>query len=252
MGARPELALVTLKLRPDVEIEDLEEMYRGLAEAAATMGIVVAGGDIVRANEVTICVAATGGAALDDTKHPKVLRRNAAREGDVIGVSGTLGGSAGGLRIVQGAEIDPDAAKTLLERHHRPRPRVDVGLAAIAADITCGMDVSDGLMQDLGQVCKASRLGAVVWADRVPVEAALRAAFGDREALIMAATGGEDYELLLTGTQAQIDTAAGQCDVPITVVGEMVLGGDAVPSLLDSGGKEIELPARGWDHLRAS
>jgi thiamine-monophosphate kinase len=252
MGARPEIALVTLCLPPEIEVVDLEELYRGLAEASETMGIVVAGGDIVRARELVVCVAATGYAELEDAKHPKLLRRNAAREGDVIAVSGTLGGAAGGLRVVQGTNATKDAASTLLERHFRPRPRVDVGVAAISADIRCGMDVSDGLMQDLGQICKSSRVGAVVWADKLPVEPALRGTFEDHDALAMAATGGEDYELLLTGTQVQIDELAGQVDVPISVIGEMVLGGEPKPSLLDSGGQAIELPPGGWDHLRSS
>lgn len=251
MGARPEVALVTLALHPDTVVEYLEELYQGLAEASETMGIVVAGGDIVRANEMMICVAATGYAELEDARNPKLLRRNSAREGDLVAVSGTLGGAAGGLRVVQGAKAKKSPAQALRDRHFRPRPRVDVGLAAIAADIRCGMDVSDGLLQDLGQICKASRIGAVVWADRVPIEPALREAFEADEALAMAVTGGEDYELLLTGTQVQIDELAGHVDVPISIIGEIVIGGEATPSLLDSSGKEVELPSLGWDHLRA-
>ena len=252
MGGRPELALVTLMLRGDVEVEDIDDLYRGLAEAAEAMGTVIAGGDIVRAEELAISVTATGRAELDEGGQPKLLRRNGAREGNVIAVTGSLGGAVGGLRVVQGEQVDDQASLALLERHFRPRPRVEAGVAAIASGIRCGIDVSDGLIQDLGQICKASRLAAVVWQDKLPIDDAVRSSFDEREAIRIAATGGEDYELLLTGTQEQIEVLAGQCDVPITVVGEMVIAAEHVATLLDEGGKPVELPASGWDHLRGS
>jgi thiamine-monophosphate kinase len=250
MGGRPELALVTLALRNDIEVEDLDELYRGLAEAAESMGVVIAGGDIVRAEEIAVSVTATGRAELDEAGHPKLLRRNGAQAGDVVAVTGALGGAAGGLCVLRGEVEDSKAARELLERHFRPRPRVAVGLAAIAAGIRCGIDVSDGLMQDLAHVCKSSRLGAVVWQDKLPVDAALRAAFNEEEAVLMAATGGEDYELLLAGKQEQIDALAKASDVAVTVVGEMVIAAEHVATLLDSGAKRVELAAAGWDHLR--
>ena len=250
MGGRPELALVTLALRPDVDVEDLEELYRGLAEAAESLSIVIAGGDIVRAAEVAISVTATGRAEVDGNGHPMLLRRNGAQAGDVVAVTGALGGAAGGLRVLRGDAGENAAARALLERHFRPQPRVAVGLAAIAAGIRCGIDVSDGLMQDLGHVCQSSRLGAVVWQDKLPIEPALPELFGEHDALVLAATGGEDYELVLTGKQEQIDALASACDVPVTVVGEMVIAAEHVATLLDSGGRAVELPAPGWDHLR--
>ncbi len=252
MGGRPEMALVTLMVRPDIEVEDLDELYRGLAEAAEAMDIVIAGGDIVRAEELAISVTATGRAELDDAKQPKLLRRTGAQAGDLIAVSGTLGGAAGGLAVVRGAQVGDQAARELRGRQFRPHPRVDVGLAAIDAHVRCGIDVSDGLMQDLAHICKASRFGAVVWQDKLPIEPALRAAFGEDEAFRMAATGGEDYELLLAGTQEQIDVLASQCDVSITIIGEMVIEAGHIAALLDSSGKPVDLPAAGWDHLRPS
>lgn len=252
MGGRPELALVTLMLRNDVEVGDLEELYRGLADAAEAMGTVIAGGDIVRAEEFAISVTATGRAELDESGQPKLLRRNGAQVGDVIAVTGSLGGAAGGLRVVHGEQVDEQASRALLERHFRPRPRVEAGVAAIASGIRCGIDVSDGLMQDVTHICKSSRLAAVVWQDKLPIDDAVRSSFDEREAVRMAASGGEDYELLLTGTQEQIEVLAGQSDVPITIVGEMVIAAEHVARLLDGRGKPVELPASGWDHLRGS
>jgi thiamine-monophosphate kinase len=249
MGAKPELALVTLALPRDVEVEHIDELYHGLAEAAECTGIIIAGGDIVRAEELAVSVTATGRAGLDTAGRPLLLRRNAARAGDVVAVTGTLGGAAGGLRVLQDESSSKEAAQPLLERHFRPQPRIEAGMAAVARGVLCGIDVSDGLMQDLGHVCKASRLGAVVWQDKLPVESALRECFDAEESLRMAATGGEDYELLLIGPQERIDAMAGT-DVPVTVIGEMVIAGEHTASLLDSKGKAVELPATGWDHLR--
>jgi len=252
MGGEPELALVTLLLRDNTDVEDLDELYRGMTEAADAMDIVIAGGDIVRAQEFAISVTATGRAGLDHAKQPKLLRRSAAQAGDVIAVTGTLGGAAGGLAVVQGKQADDRAAQALRERHFRPRPRVDAGHAAVAAHVRCGIDLSDGLMQDLGHICRSSGLGAIVWQDKLPIDDALRATFGEMEAVQLAATGGEDYELLVTGTREQIDVMAGQSNVPITVIGEMVASERHTARLLDGSGKPMELPAAGWDHLRGS
>lgn len=249
MGGEPEMALVTLALPPDTVVEDIEELYKGLAEASGAMSVAIAGGDIVRSPTLVITVTVTGRAELDAARQPLVLRRNAGQPGDVIAVTGTLGGAAAGLRVLQGASIDGDTSE-LLERHLRPRPRVRAGLAAVDAGVRCGMDVSDGLLQDLGHICDLSKTGAVVWADKLPIDDEVRAAFDD--AVALAAAGGEDYELLLIGTQQQIDVLRSRSDVPVTVIGEMVIAAEHRATLLDAGGKAIELPSGGWDHLRGS
>jgi thiamine-monophosphate kinase len=251
MGGRPELALVTLMLRPDLAVEDLDELYCGLAEAAEAMGVAIAGGDIVRAAEFAVSLTVTGRAGVDTSGSPDVLLRGGARAGDVIAVTGSLGGAAGGLRALQDNLEENDATRPLLERHLRPQPRVAAGLAAIEAGLRCGMDVSDGLLQDLTHICQASRLGAAVRQDRLPVDAALRASFDAATAVQLAATGGEDYELLLTGRRASIDALAERCDVPLTIIGEMAVAAEHVATLLDSAGEPVELPVAGWDHLRS-
>jgi thiamine-monophosphate kinase len=251
MGGTPELALITLGLPPDREVEQLDELYAGLTEALDRFGGVIAGGDIVRSPVFFISVALTGRAALDGGGEPLVLRRDAAREGDVVAVTGALGGAAGGLRALQDAKQPEGAAAPLIKRHLRPQPRLKAGQAALAAGVRCAIDVSDGLLQDLGHVCRASKLGAVVWRDKLPVDPALLGAFPPDEALAMAATGGEDYELVLVGAQEAIEAAGKESDVPLTVIGEMVIDGKHEPKLLDEAGREVALPSRGWDHLRA-
>ena len=250
MGGVPEFALVTLGLPSDAEVDDIDELYRGLAEAGDAYQVVIAGGDIVSAPTFVVTIALAGRADIDEAGEPCVLRRGAAQMGDIIAVTGSLGGSAGGLRVLRDGVEESDAARALVQRHRRPQARVEAGRAAVAAGVRCAIDVSDGLLQDIGHVCRASKLGAVVWSDRLPLDPALTTVFEHDEVIRYAAAGGEDYELVLTGTQEQIDAVAARIDVPLTVVGEMVIQEEHRSSLLDESAKEIELPAAGWEHLR--
>ncbi len=249
MGGTPDFALVTLALAADAQVEHVDELYQGLMEAAETFGVVIAGGDIVRSPTTAISVALTGQAQVDANGEPLVLRRNAAEAGDLLAVTGSLGGAAGGLRALR--EGAPDtAAHALIQRHLRPLARLREGSAALAAGIRCAVDVSDGLLQDLGHICQASRLGAVVWRDKVPIDTALAQLFEPEEALAYAAAGGEDYELVFAGGQEQIEQVAGEAEAPVTIIGEVVIDAKHQAKLLDESGREVPLPADGWDHLR--
>jgi thiamine-monophosphate kinase len=249
MGGTPDFALVTLMLPVDFEVEAVDALYNGIVEAATAFGVTVAGGDIVRAPVFSITVALTGTAALDSDGRPLLLRRDAGREGDVVAVTGALGGSAGGLRLQAQASPGPGAAPRLIERHLRPQPRLGAGRAAIADGLRCAIDISDGLLQDLGHICDASGLGAVVRADELPIEDGLADLVGADEALRMAATGGEDYELLLCGPAAALEDLRSQIDVPLSIIGELVEDSSHRVGLLDAAGAKIDLPSAGWDHL---
>ncbi len=252
MGGTPEFALVTLGLPPETAVDEIDELYAGLGQASEAFAVAIAGGDIVRSPVFFITVTLTGRAELDSSGRPQVLRRSAAQAGDLIAVTGALGGSAGGLRILREGGTEGEVARALIERHLRPEPRVRAGRAALAAGVRCAIDVSDGLMQDLGHVCRASGLGAVVWRDKVPTDPALAQFFDADETLRLAVSGGEDYELLFTGSREQIDAVARDADVPVTVIGEMVIAAEQEAKLLDEAGREVELPSSGWDHLSGS
>lgn len=251
MGGRPEFAIVTLQLPQDVEVERLDELYQGLADAGDAFGVGIAGGDIVRSSVFTINVAAYGRTAVDESGEPRVLRRGAASAGDVVAVTGALGGAAGGLRALREKRDEAEAAQRLIERYVRPQPRVEAGRAAVEAGLRCGIDVSDGLLQDLGHICRASRLGAVVWRDNVPIDLALAELFEPEEALRYAVAGGDDYELVLVGGKDEIDALTRAVETPVTVTGEMVIAAEHTATLLDESGNELETPKAGWDHLRA-
>ena len=250
MGATPEFALVTLGIPPDAEVAPIEDLYKGLAEAGEAYRMVIAGGDIVRAVQPFVTVAVYGRAELDASREPVVLRRNAAVASESVAVTGRLGGAAAGLHLLSEGDIGPEAAQELISRHMRPQPRLAEGHAALAAGIRCAIDISDGLLQDAGHVCKASRVGIVLWSDKLPIDERLVELFDAKESLALAATGGEDYELLVTGTREQIDTLREQIDAPLTVIGETVIDAACEAKLLDENGNEIVLRVGGWDHLK--
>ncbi len=240
MGGTPLFALVTLALPPDTPAETMDALYRGLGQSAREYGVIIAGGDVVRAPQVSVTVALMGLAAQRDGV-PLLLRRNTARTGDVIAVTGTLGDSAAGLRRLQSGTAEEDP---IVQRHTRPVPRVKAGRAAVEAGVRCGIDVSDGLLQDVGHVCEMSKAGAVLRAADLPLSDGLHAAFPD-DALELACTGGEDYELLLIGPAAVVSR------VPdVAVIGEIV-DGPPRATLLDADGSEIKFARTGWDAFRS-
>ncbi len=249
MGGTPHLALVTLTLPGDFSVEDAVELYRGLHDAATAFDVTLGGGDIVRSPVFSVTVALSGWAQTPRLGEAHVLTRGAARHGDVVAVSGTLGDSAGGVRLlVAGSEFQTESEQRLRAAQHRPQPRVAVGQAAVRAGLRCGIDVSDGLVQDLGHVATASGLGILVDAARVPTSDALREVF-PAEALGLALSGGEDYELLVIGPQPAIDALIAASETPITVIGEVYEADEPRVGVLDERGQEIPLGAGGWDHF---
>lgn len=247
MGGTPAYALVTLGLPGDTLASDAFDLYEGLADCATAYGVAVAGGDVVAAPVAVITVALNGWARPGPGGEASLLRRDAGQPGELVAVTGHLGAAAGGVRLLLGAAAPAEAEEGLLRAQERPEPRLDAARAALDAGVRCAIDVSDGLAQDLGHICERSGCGAVLWAEKVPVAVELMAAFpGD--ALELALSGGEDYELLFTGTPAQIDAVRRSVDVPVTVVGELVAGPPEV-RIQGPGGRALHLRTGGWDHF---
>jgi thiamine-monophosphate kinase len=246
MGGTPLFALVTLALPQGMPVDSVEIMYAGLAECAREYGITVAGGDVVRAPQTSITVALIGRAEQRDGE-PLLLRRDAARAGDVIAVTGTLGDSAAGLRRLQeGAGGDDPLAR----RHLWPRPHLSPASMALKIGVTCAIDVSDGLLQDIGHICERSGVGATIRAQDVPLSDELKSAYPD-DALRLACTGGEDYELVLVADREILDAIAPAMGLAqITVIGEIVDDVDQRVRLLDDAGHEVSFDRTGWDAFR--
>jgi thiamine-monophosphate kinase len=250
MGGEPHVALVTLILSAEAEADDVLALYRGMRECAETHGVLIAGGDVVRGPAFAVTVSLSGWAFVGAGGEAKALVRGAARLGDVVAVTGTLGDSAAGLRLIQDqAPADSDAARRLIRAHTRPVPRLEAGRAAVAAGIECGMDVSDGLVQDLGHIARASGVGIRLDAARVPLSQDLTAVF-PAEAIGLALTGGEDYELILVGPMARMESLLGRPDLKLSLIGEVVHYDQPRVAVVDESGAEMPVGRAGWDHLR--
>jgi thiamine-monophosphate kinase len=249
MGAMPAFALVTLCLPSDFCVEDAIELYRGMKECCDSYAVRLGGGDIVRSPVFAVTVALSGLAAPDADGKTALLSRRAARPGDVVAVSGALGDSAGGLELLQsGAGPDDESRSRLIEAHERPRPRVDVGRRAAELDIRCGMDVSDGLVQDLGHIVNASKVCIRIDAGRVPLSQELRRTYGEK-AIDLALTGGEDYQLLLCGRRALFERLVVE-GLDLTIIGEVIEGQPRL-EVIGPDGREMAFGAGGWDHFRS-
>jgi thiamine-monophosphate kinase len=250
MGATPLHALVTLGVPADVTADEMEKMYRGMAAAFSEFGGGIVGGDIVSSPVFFVTVALTGQATVIDGK-PALLRRDQARPGDLIGVTGRLGGSAGGFKALNEHASSQDAEK--LKRYHfRPVPRIEQGKRLVEAGLSCAMDVSDGLVADLEKLCAASEVGAVLDTASIPLPPELKALYPE-DALNLALTGGEDYELLFTAPFDTMDRLLARHRGQFTYIGRVVEepdAGDRV-SVLNTDGTPLKLARKGWDHLGA-
>lgn len=240
MGCVPRTAFVTLALTGDELISDLEELYRGAGELAAIYDVAIAGGDIVRTSgPIVINVTAIG----EQVPDLPLMTRSAAKPGDAILVSGTLGASAAGLRLLQENRRDAATAALLIGAHLRPQPRVSLGQALVNAGVRCCMDLSDGLAGDLPKILFASDVGARIDPGKVPFVPAITALFPE-ERLPLTLHGGEDYELLCTVPPSMVHSvvnAARLVGATLTEIGQItVKEQDASGFTPDAGG---------WDHF---
>ena len=243
MGGMPAHALVTLGLPPDTAVANLEDLYRGMLEICNQFDISIVGGDMVRSPVVFITVALAG-----VTNKPPLLR-STAKPGDVIAVTGELGSSAGGLKLMlEGLDISGEAAEYLKNAHRRPVPDVAAGQVLAESGVATAMDISDGLCDDLGKLCRASGVSAEIEAGQVPIHPLLRQAFPE-ECLGMALNGGEDYKLLFTCPPGQVEAVNARLPHPATVVGHITAGEPGRVTVLDSSGAEMPSTHRGWDHF---
>jgi thiamine-monophosphate kinase len=243
MGGTPRRALVALGIRPTIEVDWVESVYKGMRECSDAFGMAVAGGDISRSDCLVIAVALIGNPA-----GRRVIERKGARPGDLICVTGVLGASAAGYRLLRAGVRERE---DLRRAHLRPTPRVREVEVLRRHLPTAMIDVSDGFSADLGHICGQSDVGAVVEADRIPV-VDLSGVELDREPLELALSGGEDYELVFTIPKERADRAAedvySKTGTRVSIVGEIV--DKSRGRVLVQDGKEMTLEATGWDHLK--
>jgi thiamine-monophosphate kinase len=245
MGALPLGYLMTVSVRRDTGSAWFAGFAAGLAADQAEFGLQLLGGDTTS----TPGPASLSLTILGTVAPGTALRRNGARPGDGVWVTGTIGDGALGLLAATGRLADPGGF--LAGRYRLPQPRVALGqrLFGIAA---AAMDVSDGLVQDLGHLCRAGGLGAVIEAARVPLSPAASAAVAADPALLARClAGGDDYELLLAVPESQeaaLRQAAAACGVAVARIGQFAAGAPEV-AVLGPDGAPLALAAGGWSHF---
>lgn len=244
MGATPGRALVSIAV--DAARRGLVlEVARGLRSLAEQTGTRVVGGDTVRSpGPLVINVALVG-----EADPARLLRRDAARPGDLVAVTGRLGAAAAGLALLseRTGPLDP-AAAPLLAAHHRPFPRLTAGQLLVAHGVRCAIDISDGLASEASHLARASRVGIQIDVGRVPLAPAAVRLLGERRSRELALTGGEDYELLFTFDPRLVDELASALEIDggLTVLGEVT---DRVPAgtvQFVEAGQPIELAQKGY------
>lgn len=240
MGAEPAWCTLSLSL-PQSDAAWIDGFLDGFLALAREHGIVLVGGDTTR-GPLSVSVTAMG-----FVDAGRALRRDGARVGDDVWVTGTLGDAAGALAL-----LERDPVGVLRLRLDRPTPRVEAGRALIDVASAC-VDVSDGLLADLGHVATRSGVGAQVEIDALPASDALCAAFDAATRMPMQASGGDDYELCFTApadARARIAVLASSLDLRITRIGRMVPGEGVHPVRAD--GDPWTPPRRGYDHFATS
>jgi thiamine-monophosphate kinase len=243
MGAVPYGYALGLSLPVVIDDAWLTAFAAGLASDQREFGIVLLGGDTTSTpGPLTLSLTAFGFA-----RHGRLLRRSGARPGDLVYVTGTIGDAALGLQVLRGVIDDPSGY--LAGRYRLPQPRVALG-ASLAELASAGLDVSDGLIADLGHLCRASGVGAVVEAGRVPLSPAARTCMKDNPALIEdILTGGDDYELVFSAapaSQQAIEIAAAKAGTKVTQIGHISAGNGVI--VTDATGGPMILAREGFRH----
>jgi thiamine-monophosphate kinase len=247
-GATPRNYLLGLSLAPWIGDEWLTRFAAGLAEDQKRFAVTLSGGDTTASSgPLTISITALGSVPLG-----RMIRRKGARPRDAVFVTGTIGDAGAGLAVLkgEGVGLSDFNRSALISRYQLPEPRVALGrqLLGIASS---ALDVSDGLVADLGHIAKVSEARIAIDAAKIPVSAATQALWGQsQEMIVRSATSGDDYELAFTApasARSRLEELSKSSGVAITEIGR-VEGGSGI-HLLDEKGKPIAVPRAGFTHF---
>jgi len=236
MGGTPKYAFVSLSLKKETEVDFVEALYRGLKTSAERHGVVILGGDTTHGSEYTLNMALLG-----EVDKSMLRLRSMAQPDDLICVTGTLGGSDAGLKLLRSGK--PGSTS----KHLEPRCRSENEARAIAEYAHAMIDVSDGLASEVSHICEESCLGAEVYYEKIPIsestiEAGRRLSIEPQD---FALYGGEDFELVFTIPEANLGSLRKRFS-DFTVVGKMLPEKQGIYLLK---GKERLRMMRGYDHF---
>lgn len=249
MGGTPAYLTLSLGIPSDFTTRDIDEFYRGVRFLARLSGVSLVGGDTSAAKRFFISAALIG-----HCPYAPVLR-SGAKPGDDLYVTGTLGDSALGLELIKKKKRHGrrGAAAHLIRRHHFPSARLKAGALLARERLARAMiDVSDGLLQDLSHLCKASAVGAEIWENVLPLSPAYKMLAGKKRSTY-ALAGGEDYELLFSvrpRDKNRLEKIKRRLGVPITRIGKCLRAGEGV-NVVDGRDGAVSLSLRGYDHFKS-
>jgi thiamine-monophosphate kinase len=245
MGGIPQYALVSLALPGELEVEDISKFYDGMAYLAKEFGVAIVGGNVAVAPNIIITIALLGCA-----KSEKILKRSTATPGEQIAVTGYLGLSAACLKMLkEKISLNAEITNILRQGHFRPMPKLKEGQILVEQGVKTAIDISDGLIADLGHICEASKVSATVRIEQVPIHPLVKANFPNYQQLALC--GGENYELLFTADKAVIEKAKHALNYPITIIGDITE--ERLPNrvtLLDGKGNIVYYEKGGWEHFK--
>lgn len=258
-GGIPNQALISIGLTKDIKVEYVEEIYRGIKDCAKKYDIDIVGGNTALSrNKIFVDIFLIG-----EIEPEFLLLRSGAKVGDRILVTGNLGDSSAGLKIIENQDIKFTDIKlekryknNLKIAHLNPYPRLVEGrIIAKNKLANCMMDISDGLSGDLAKICEESNVGALIWEEKIPMSKetfAFAKSIG-KNPLDFAIHGGEDYELLLTALPENVDTIIGKVkkktETKVTEIGE-IKDKEFCIKIAKTDGKVAPLNIYGWDHFR--
>ena len=248
MGGVPRFAVVALACPKETQADWVRDLYRGMAALCRETGVAIVGGDVSRAIAAAISVTLIGEPGLELDGQPCVFRRDTARVGDHVYVTGSLGGAAAGRAQLFGQEPDAERNAELVDAFLHPPLRTQAALALLAGGVRTGMDLSDGLVIDLTRLCTASGLSANIRAAQIPIHPLLQR-FPPDEAMALGLGGGEDYELLLTAAPEVVASVGPTLGCALTDIGELVAGQTGMVNVQDADDQWRAPTQAGYTHF---
>ncbi|MCF8468675.1 MAG: thiamine-phosphate kinase [Sneathiella sp.] len=248
MGAAPVGYLLATFWPENLPTQWIRDFAGGLKMDQDAFGIGLLGGDTVRTpGPLSLSLTAIG-----KVPSGKALRRKGAKAGDLVVVSGSIGDGALGLLALDGKlpDLDDKLRQSLADRYHLPSPRLALG-AALIGEATACIDISDGLVADIGHICEVSKVAAVIEVEKLPLSKAAAAALAQDPSLILPVlTGGDDYELALTLPplrESHLGSLARQTGTALTVIGRIEDGNGV--RVVKPDGSALPVSQAGWRHF---
>ncbi|ACZ61497.1 thiamine-phosphate kinase [Dehalococcoides mccartyi] len=246
MGGVPQYAVVNIDLPPDTLVSSVTDCYNAMYSLAEKYQTAIIAGDTNQSSIINLAVTLLGSAENPN----RLLTRNAAQAGQKIAVTGYLGSAAAGLDMLLNQTKVPDENREIFYRSfYRPEPRINEARLLVKEGVRCCIDISDGLVIDLGHVLRQSRVSARIDLGKLPLHPSLRLCY-PLQAQNMALYGGEDYELLFTASAEVIEQISVQSPIPVTVIGEIIPGKPEELRLMDKDGRALQPGKNGWEHFK--